>query len=268
MFKDLCIGGTAACIARTCTAPLELYKIQCQNRYLPDATLSKVWKKEGFRYFWKGNGMNCARAFPQFGINYCAFQFAKHNICNNVKSETQKNFYSGGISGLVAMSIIYPLETIRTRLSLQLCHSHYQNPFHVVKALTYKELYGGLGISLLGFGPFSAFNYMFYYNYKKLFEKQQFSKNNVHLLAGGLSGMSAICLTYPSDLLRRRFQMQGFSKEVPKYTGIYNSMKTIVKEEGVRGLYRGLGPACIRNFPCLAIQFWCFEKGKELLGND
>ena len=34
--------------------------------------------------------MNCARAFPQFGINYCAFQFAKHNICNNV-NEVRKD---------------------------------------------------------------------------------------------------------------------------------------------------------------------------------
>jgi len=248
MFSDLLIGGTAACIARTCTAPLELYKIQCQNRYLPDATLSRVWKKEGLRYFWKGNGMNCARAFPQFGINYGTFQ------C--------------GVAGLVAMTLIYPLETIRTRLSLQLCHSHYQNPFHVVQALTFKELYGGLRISLLGFGPFSAFNYMFYYNYKKFFERNLASQDTVHLLAGGFSGLSAICLTYPSDLLRRRFQMQGFSKEVPQYTGIYDSMKTIARHEGIRGLYRGLGPACIRNFPCLAIQFWCFEKGKRMFENN
>ena len=268
MFSDLLIGGTAACIARTCTAPLELYKIQCQNRYLPDATLSQVWKKEGLRYFWKGNGMNCMRAFPQFGINYGTFQFAKKNIFSAIEDESSQNFYAGGVAGLVAMTLIYPLETIRTRLSLQLCHSHYRNPFHVVQTLTFKELYGGLRISLLGFGPFSAFNYMFYYNYKKFFERNLASQNSVHLLAGGFSGLSAICLTYPSDLLRRRFQMQGFSKEVPQYTGIYDSMRTIVRHEGIRGLYRGLGPACIRNFPCLAIQFWCFEKGKTLFEND
>ena len=92
MFSDLIIGGTAACIARTATAPLELYKIQCQNRYLPDATLSQVWKKEGFRYFWKGNGINCARAFPQFGINYGTFQFAKKYICSGIEMKRSNIF--------------------------------------------------------------------------------------------------------------------------------------------------------------------------------
>jgi len=262
------IGGTAACIARTLTAPLELYKIQCQNRYLPDATLKKVLRKEGIRYLWKGNGMNCIRAFPQFGINYTAFQFAKKSLFAEVENESTQNFYAGGFAGLTAMTLIYPLETIRTRLSLQLCHSHYKNPWHVFRTLTYKELYGGLRISLLGFGPFSALNYMFYYNYKNLFTHYQINPNIIHFLAGGFSGLSSICITYPSDLLRRRFQMQGFSADVPQYNSISASLKSIYRVEGIKGLYRGLLPACIRNFPCLAIQFWCFEKGKELFGKD
>ena len=258
MIRDLIIGGASAAIARTLTAPLELYKIQCQNRYLPDATLSRVLKKEGIRYFWKGNGMNCIRACPQFGINYAAFQFAKKEVFSDIENTSHQNFYSGGFAGLVAMTLIYPLETIRTRLSLQLCHSHYKNPWHVFKTLSYKELYSGLRISLLGFGPFSAFNYMFYYNYKKLFSKYEIEPNTKHFLAGGFSGLSSICITYPSDLLRRRFQMQGFSADVPQYSSIYASVKIIIRQEGIKGLYKGLVPACIRNFPCLAIQFWCF----------
>ena len=184
MFNDLLIGGTAAAVARTLTAPLELYKIQCQNRYLPDATLSKVLRREGFRYMWKGNGMNCLRAFPQFGINYATFKFSHEHLFSSIGSEPARNFCSGGIAGLVAMSLIYPLETIRTRLSLQLAHSHYRDPWHVFKSLTYPELYSGLRISLLGFIPFSALNYTFYFQYRTFLGQQKLNDRLGEIFSG------------------------------------------------------------------------------------
>ena len=45
MFKDLIIGGCAGVISRTCTAPLELYKIQSQNSYLKESNIRNVLKK-------------------------------------------------------------------------------------------------------------------------------------------------------------------------------------------------------------------------------
>ena len=59
---NLMIGGVAAVVSRTFTAPLELYKIQTQNRYLKDSTLRNVVKKEGLRYLWKGSYQNWAQS--------------------------------------------------------------------------------------------------------------------------------------------------------------------------------------------------------------
>ena len=50
--------------------------------------------------------------------------------------------------------------------------------------------------------------------------------------------------------------------------GIYDGFRTVVKNDGFLGLYRGLLPAYVRCFPCLAIQFWCLEKGKQLFGKN
>ena len=124
MLKDLVIGGAAGVISRTLTAPLELYKIQAQNNYLKDSNIKNVLHKEGFRYLWKGNLTNCIRAFPQFGISYSVYTFSKEKLFNNISNENYKNIYSGSIAGLFSMSIIYPLETIRTRPSLQMNKSH------------------------------------------------------------------------------------------------------------------------------------------------
>ena len=268
MWDNLLIGGIAGIVSRTATAPLELYKIQLQNQYLKDASIRSVIKKEGFRYLWKGNLTNCLRIFPQTAINFTTFENSKTYIFTSIKDEKYKNFYAGGFAGLVSMITVYPLETIRTRLSLQMNKSHYTSPFQVVKKLKFGELYRGLGVSILGFTPFCAFKFMFYYEYKNFFEEHNFSPTRSKLLSGGFAGMSALTITYPTDMLRKHFQMSGFNENVPKYNGILDGFKTVIKKDGFFGLYRGLLPAYIRCFPCLAIQFWCLEKGKQFLGKE
>ena len=80
MFNDLIIGGMAGIISRTLTAPLELYKIKYQNKYMSEYTIKNVLHKEGIRNLSKGNLTNCVRAFPQFGISYSMYAFSKDNM--------------------------------------------------------------------------------------------------------------------------------------------------------------------------------------------
>ena len=263
--KNMLIGGTAGVVSRTATAPIELYKIQLQNQYIKNANMKNVLRKEGVRYLWKGNLTNCLRVFPQLAINFAVFEKSKSKLFHTVKNESMVNFYSGALAGVVSMSSLYPLETIRTRLSLQMNKSHYKGPFNALKKMKFKGLYGGLGISILGFGPFNALNFMFFYRYKKFMNEYGMDEKLIKFLAGGMAGISALTITYPTDLLRKHYQMSGFSYEVPEYRGILDGFRTIIKKEGIRGLYRGLVPSYIRIFPCLGIQFWCLEKGKELL---
>ena len=268
MIENLIIGGVAGVISRTVTAPLELYKIQCQNSYLKNSTFQNVIRKEGVRYLWKGNLTNCIRVFPQFALNYSFYEYFKQNYFNFIKDNELKHFYSGGVAGVGSMILVYPLETIRTRLSLQMNKSHYSNPFQVISKLTVYQLYRGVGMSTLGFGPFSAFNFMFYNFYHRKIVYHIKTDNYMNstltkLVSGGLAGMSSITITYPTDLLRRHFQMEGFNNQVPKYNGILDGFNTIIKKEGFGGLYKGIVPAYIRIFPCLALQFWCIENGKS-----
>ena len=76
--------------------------------------------------------------------------------------------------------------------------------------------------------------------------------------------MTAITVTYPTDLIRKRLQMQSFSKDVPTYNGIIDCFLKIKRSEGIIGLYRGLSISYIKTFPTLAIQFWCYDTLKEL----
>ena len=262
MFKDLIIGGLAGGISRTVTAPLELYKIQSQNRFIPHSTIRSVFRKEGFSHLWKGNGANCIRVCPQISINYAVFEKTKKHLKNNTTfNKNTIHFLSGLMGGMTAITCIYPLETIRTRLSLQTCKSHYSGILDCFKKMGYREMYQGLGTSIVGFAPFNALSFTFFYYFKN---NLNIEENGKRLVCGGLSGISAVTITYPTDLIRRRLQLQGFDPSVPKYSGMIDCMKKIVICDGVRGLYRGLGACYIKIFPTMAVQFWVIEKCNEL----
>ena len=263
MLIDMLIGGGAGIISRTLTAPLDLIKMQQQNKYLKESTFTNVLRKEGVRHLWKGNLVNCTRVFPQFAINFAVYEKAKQKYYY-ITDPKLKNFICGGIGGLVATTITYPLETIRTRLTLQMNKSHYRTPFDVIRKTDILTIYRGVGISMAGFGLFSAFNFMFFNKYNEYLLECGYNETSSKFFAGGLSGISSLSITYPTDLLRRRFQMQHFNKDTPTYKGAIDAIKKIVGNEGIRGLYSGILVSYIRIFPCLAIQFWCLEEGKKL----
>lgn len=266
MNRDLLIGGISGIFSRTCTAPLELMKMQKQNYFIPHTTLQDVIKKEGVRYLWKGNYTNCVRVFPQYSINFAAFQFFNETIGSHITNKNAKNIVSGSLAGLIAMTCVYPLETIRSRLALQTNKSHYSGMLDAFMKTTIREKYKGLGMSLLGFAPYNGLNFAFFYYYKNLLTQSNLidAKDIINLICGGISGLSAVSCTYPSDLVRRRLQLQGFDRSVPKYNGIRDCFKKILEKEGIKGLYRGLGVCYIKIFPTVALQFWCIEKGKEI----
>ena len=257
IFTNLLSGGISGIISRTATAPLELYKIQRQNPFMPHSTLGSVLKKEGIRHLWKGNWANCLRVFPQFSINYATFEFTKKQLPPGNKG----NFLSGAAGGMVGMISTYPLETIRTRLSLQTQKSHYNGAIEALRKMGFKQLYQGGAMSAFGSSLYNAFNFSFYFAYKQAIPNPE---RHHKLLCGGFAGLSAITITHPTDLVRRRMQLQGFDPSVPVYRNPIHCIEKIVAKEGVRGLYRGLWAAYIRLFPTTAIQFWAMEECNDL----
>jgi hypothetical protein len=174
---------------------------------------------------------------------------------------------SGTAAGLVSMTAIYPLENIRSRLSLQTNNDHYKGVLDVLKKTKTRELYNGLRMSLLGFTPYNALNFTFYNMFKTKSEKIKINDFIKQLLCGGLAGCFAVSITYPTDLIRRRLQLQGFDERVPKYDGIIDSVKKIYKAEGIVGYYRGLMSCYMKIFPALAVQFYVLEKLNALISS-
>jgi len=100
---------------------------------------------------------------------------------------------------------------------------------------------------------------------KKVFQiSDELQRTLKQLLAGGMAGGTARTFVAPIDRTKILIQTQHLTQTGTKYTGIVQCIQTIIKEEGLKKLWRGNGTNCIRIFPYASLQFWSYDfyKGK------
>lgn len=90
------------------------------------------------------------------------------------------------------------------------------------------------------------------------------SPNQLVILSGAMSGFLAGIIVCPLDVVKTRAQAEGASgvHQSNGILGFAKAFKTIVREEGVAGLYRGVVPITIGYLPTWTIYFAVYEKAK------
>jgi len=68
----------------------------------------------------------------------------------------------------------------------------------------------------------------------------------------------ASLITYPHEVLRTRLR-QPMVNGAEKYTGLVQTLRLVIAEEGVRSLYGGLSAHLMRVVPNAAVMFWVYE---------
>jgi hypothetical protein len=86
------------------------------------------------------------------------------------------------------------------------------------------------------------------------------------MAAGALSGSVTMLCTFPLDLLRTRMSAEVTVAGVPRvYGSMVAAASGVVRTQGVRGLYQGIGISLFEIAPYLAISFGGYEYLKERL---
>eukprot|EP00892_Ulva_mutabilis_P005179 jgi/Ulvmu1/3032/UM015_0072.1 len=99
----------------------------------------------------------------------------------------------------------------------------------------------------------------------------QKTKGTAHAVAGGLAGACARLIVGPLDVVKIRMQVQlePVSRSLnSKYTGLRQALVSIVKEEGVKGLWRGTTPALALVVPYCAVQFAVLNHCKSVAASS
>ncbi|KAG6547017.1 hypothetical protein Mapa_011634 [Marchantia paleacea] len=293
--SQLLAGGVAGAVSKTCTAPLArltiLFQVQGMNangeklsrpRILKEA--SRIVREEGFRAFWKGNGVTIVHRLPYSSVNFFAYEKYKMYLRSMLGIEGKQEslgvgmgtrLVAGGAAGITAASLTYPLDLVRTRLAAQTNSMYYTGISHALTTI-YKEegvrgLYKGLGPTLMGVGPNIAINFCVYETLKSLWlqSRPDSSPVMVSLGCGSLAGICSSTATFPIDLVRRRMQLEGAGGKAPVYKdGLPGTFGHIVRVEGWFGLYRGIVPEYYKVIPSVGIVFMTYEFIKRILHPD
>lgn len=101
------------------------------------------------------------------------------------------------------------------------------------------------------------------------------SDSAFNAFAGAAGGFMSGIVTCPLDVIKTKLQAQGgfraVAQDLPPQAAIYKGMlgtgRVILKEEGIRGLYRGLGPIILGYLPTWAVWFTVYGKSREYLNS-
>ncbi len=118
--------------------------------------------------------------------------------------------------------------------------------------------------------PYAATNYYAYDTLKKLYRKtfkQEEISNIATLLIGSAAGAISSTATFPLEVARKQMQVGAVGgRQV--YKNVFHALYCIMENEGIGGLYKGLGPSCIKLMPAAGISFMCYEACKKILVED
>jgi len=192
-------------------------------------------------------------------------------------------FVAGGVGGMVSQLVVYPIDTLKFRMQCETV----SGGLHGNKLIlaTWKKMYAqggirasyrGLTMGLVGMFPYSAIDLGTFE-----FLKASLTKRNAKLLGcheddalpgsfatgciGAFSGAFGASVVYPVNLLRTRLQAQGTVLHPPTYTGIFDVARKTVKNEGVRGLFKGITPNLLKVVPAVSITYVVYENAKKAL---
>ena len=276
-------GAIAGILSRTCCAPIEMVStvMMCRGDECTSMTseLAQTWKREGLRGMFKGNGANCLKVAPSRGTQFLVYEFVKRKMvlagvglsvgAGAGSLHAGARLFAGGIAGMVAAAIVYPLEVVKTMLTLypDRCNSIMDALLLVYRSAGIKGLYSGLGPTLIAMFPYVGVEFMVYETLKKRWEMYIGPFGTVALLlVGAAGGAAAQTLAHPLDVIRRRMQMQSVDTEkgdekdaANKYSNMFVGLYQVGKTEGLHVLFNGLGPACFEKIPSTAIGYFIYE---------
>lgn len=239
-------------------------------------TLKQILAHEGVTGLWKGN-IPAELLYLAYGsIQFSAYTYAssllEHPALPIHLPGSAVNFLSGAAAGAAATTATYPLDLLRTRFAAQGTDRVYPSIAASVRQIAAQEGLGGF-FRGLGAGVSQIVPYMglFFASYEGL--KPVVAESPIPLpfgtsdaAAGVIASILSKTAVYPLDTTRKRLQVQGpmlaryVHSNIPEYRGVVSTVLRIWRQEGRRGMYRGLTVSLIKAAPASAVTMWTYER--------
>merc|ERR1719310_1850875 len=187
-----------------------------------------------------------------------------------------KGLVYGGVASCVAETITMPVDVVKTRLQMDGSSGikQYNGTMDcagkMVKAEGPSALFKGLPPALVRQSTYGSLRYGLYGPIKNSLGIKAGQPVPLYkkILAGGTAGAVASAIANPTDLMKVRLQTDGMLKDAEgnflpkKYTGMSHAFFSIIEEEGVLGLWTGVGPTVGRATALAAAELATYDEVK------
>ncbi|XP_023131012.2 calcium-binding mitochondrial carrier protein SCaMC-1-like isoform X2 [Amphiprion ocellaris] len=283
VWRQLMAGALAGSVSRTGTAPLDRIKVFRQVHGSTDFkgnvlnSFQYMLKEGGLQSMWRGNGINVLKIAPETAIKFTAYEQIKSMMRGGSETRSlrvHERFVAGSLAGAMAQTAIYPMEVLKTRLTLRKT-GQYSGIADCAKQILQREgvaaFYKGYVPNLLSIVPYAGIDLAVYETLKFAWLNRNIGLADPGVMVlVGCGAVSSTCgqlASYPLALIRTRMQAQASVKGAPKLS-MLALFRNIVTKEGIAGLYRGISPNLLKVVPAVSVSYVAYEYTRIMLGVD
>ncbi|EOR02050.1 hypothetical protein E3P92_00869 [Wallemia ichthyophaga] len=203
---------------------------------------------------------------------------SKMSKADNGKVPLSTHLIAGGVAGAAEALACHPLDTIKVRMQLSKSRQarglkplgFYQTGKYIITRESAFGLYKGLGAVLSGIVPKMAIRFASFEQYKLWLGKNNrdgsLAPTKVFIAGLGAGTTEAVAVVTPMEVVKIRLQSQQHSMmdplDVPKYRNAAHACYTIVKDEGIATLYRGVTLTALRQATNQGANFTAYQQLK------
>lgn len=235
--------------------------------------LRDIYREESPRALFKGLGPTLVGVIPARSINFYTYGNGKQMIANqfnNGMENTYVHLTAAAIAGIITGTATNPIWVVKTRLQLSVSQdassqrvigSSWHTITEIMKHEGIRGFYKGLSASYLGVTE-GTIQWVLYERLKRITVATE-GKSGVQewlgmLGSAGIAKCVASLITYPHEVIRTRLRQPSVNG-VMRYTGLVQTLRLVIAEEGARSLYGGLSAHLMRVVPNAAVMYSIYE---------
>ncbi|XP_019869366.1 mitochondrial carrier protein Rim2 isoform X2 [Aethina tumida] len=228
--------------------------------------LRHIVQHEGPMALFKGLIPNLVGVAPSRAVYFCTYSQAKQFWNGLLPPDSPiVHVCSASCAGFMASTLTNPIWFVKTRLQLDINKDSKMTAMQCVQRIYAKSgilgFYKGISASYMGISE-TIVHFVIYEAIKAELMAHRVRHTDAKsskdflefMMAGAISKTVASCIAYPHEVARTRLREEG-----TKYTGFWQTLGLVFREEGLRGVYRGLTTQLVRQIPNTAIMMSTYE---------